>query len=1773
MLRKMHLKTTMVPGLAALVVVALLFVQAFAAEPEMASYTSYPIFLSQSVVPNIMIILDNSGSMNEPAYPVGEPYLVCGQVTVNATANRDDAEEKYGWAVDGSSYSHSTDLDLGALDAGATQDILVGIRFPNAGLPQGATITKAEIRFKACANTAGAAHIKIYGIKETDTAQFLDQGYEPSDGSFNVKNRPQTTNFENWIPGDWTSGTVYTSPDLKTIVQELVNQDGWTTSSPVGFKIYPVNGKRDAYAADNATANEPVLYVEYTSEDCYKYYGYFDPDSRYSYSSNKFQRDPNGPWSGDWLNWLTMRKVDVTRKVMMGGLATARTGGGNQTNYGEAPGAGNRTYYKSYNNPSATTGVSPYAGNQTYKIDNGYIYVTTSGNAKFTIAVQKDATAEPQDFVDGNLAGVLQKVGDKARWGNMWFYYGTGTNSEGGFVSNPIGTNLTTLVTDLQNTAANTWTPLAETYYVCARYFMQVKPQSGLGYHNNAIGAINNTMDPYYDTDFLECAKSFVILLTDGMSTKDSKIPADLKDYDGDGDRLDCTESSCEFPSGGSDHLDDVALWARTTDLRPDGGTKALEGDQNLILYTVYAFGGDEDAKTLLKDAAKNGGFDDKNGSDTPDLNEEWDKDGDGVPDTYYEASNGYLMEKQLMKAITDILKRASAGTAVSVLATSSEGEGTLVQAYFKPSITEGLNEITWVGYMHALWVDSMGRAREDTAPQGTEPGLDIKHDQIVEFFYDDRSGEAKFKRFELDANGDKSMGYTDQNGNGQFDPDEPYIDVNLNGTWDPGEPFDDANANGVLDSGEPFNDINGDGLWTEGDTFTDVNGNGQWDDDEPFIDINGDHLCCAPAEPYIEGAAPFNNGEYDPPENFVDANGNGVWDSAEPWQEVGGDPAAYDDGTDIFIPCGGGLTYTAETCHDRNGDGFWNPAEDYSDTPVPGLYTDGQYDPGDYCMVHDLNGNTVWDEGEPFIDMNGDGYYDAGVDVFNADTSCDTNLNGQRDPAETYTDLNLDGQWNQAEPFTDTNGNGVYDEPEPYVDQNSDGHWTAGESFTDTNGNGYYDPAEPYSDVNANGQWDAGEPWWYIYTEHLMDELEPLWEAGEKLADRDPATRRIKTFVDLDFDGVVDTGESIDFSTDPSASPDSATDNAYTLKPYLGVKDDTAYAHLGSTENERAKNLVMFILGYGSGFYGSTDLRDRTLGGKIWKLGDIVYSTPVTLGRPMDNYGLIYGDLSYQTYYNQYKNREQLVYVGANDGLLHAFLMGQYTVGDNPATAGTTEQIYFTRSSDSQSANLAYGDEVWAYAPQALLPHLKWLADPDYTHVYYVDLKPRLVDAKLWDAADSDHPGGWGTILLGGLNMGGKSIWSTSTFGDGSTDRTFTSSYFALDVTNPHNPVLLWEKTYSTVGLTTSQPTVAKVGDKWFAIFGSGPTDYTGTSTQQPHVYILNLLTGETKRDYQIAVNDSFMGAGPVTVDIGLNYNVDTGYIGLTYQSGANWKGKMYRIRVPKTSGDWRIPSLSDVYDDDPANWNFSLMLDVDGPVTASPSASVDNYDNLWIYFGTGRFFSDDDKTDMSAQYFHGVKDPYYNQAMYTTEAAASSQSPTGFDLLDSTDIGVYTDQTVTGHPDTGVDTWIELLSDMRTRDGWRVTLGTTAETDGERVLNKPTVLGGIVFDTTYIPSSDPCGFGGSSSLLGLYYETGTAYIEEVFIGGTTEVTVGGETKNLVGTRTNLGVGRGSSVAIHVGRQEGATGYVQQSTGIVQSIELNPAFKVKSGFIYWRER
>ncbi|MBU0730213.1 MAG: hypothetical protein KKA70_10760, partial [Proteobacteria bacterium] len=521
------------------------------------------------------------------------------------------------------------------------------------------------------------------------------------------------------------------------------------------------------------------------------------------------------------------------------------------------------------------------------------------------------------------------------------------------------------------------------------------------------------------------------------------------------------------------------------------------------------------------------------------------------------------------------------------------------------------------------------------------------------------------------------------------------------------------------------------------------------------------------------------------------------------------------------------------------------------------------------------------------------------------------------------------------------------------------------------------------------------------------MEDIVPLWEAGVMLAARnlDAFPRTIFTYID---DAAVPkdiAGKGVKFHAD----------NAAWIKPYLGIKNNSTWSYLGSNHDERAANLIHYVAGYDPGSSkidaATTNMRTRVVNGQVWKLGDIVNSTPVTVDGPPERFDVIYSDFGYHEFYEFHRNRadrETMVYVGGNDGMLHAFTSWQYDSRDKefklpPATFD------------------GIGAELWGFIPQSLLPHLKWLPHQGYNHVYYVDLQPKVTAAQIFYNILGDpssgtlvepvgqeyHKNGWGVMLLGGLRMGGKDIKVTDDFDYDSstadTTKTVTSSYFALDISNPRVPKVLWEKTFTDLEFTTSVPGIIKVGNKWYAVISSGPETYDGTSNKKGHVYILDLATGvpyqgtgPTDWFFETDHTDAFLSTA-VGLDKRLNYNVDAVYFGEAHDTGNpdGWKGSAYRVGIPWVCS---VADCTQVEYGDTVNgayvtnpndglnpWYLSRLFDSPAPITAPVSLSIDGLSNAWVFFGTGRYFSQADKTTMDTQYLFGIKDPFFNRA-YTT-------------------------------------------------------------------------------------------------------------------------------------------------------------------------------------------
>ena len=312
---------------------------AVAAEPVIADYTAYPLFMANEIAPNIMVILDNSGSMNYPAYgtlanyyaylgryyhPVLSDDYRCRNVAFSILQSQDDAEEQ---TSNYTTYYNDSDLDLGSFNAydsdgdgvyESSNNAVSGLRFNSVSIPQGRTILKAYIEFVAIENSQtlpSETNFVIVG-EAADAAAVFNTTLN------NIKSRTATSASVNWNNvGPWTKDDTYRSPDISAIVQEIVDRGGWSQGSALSLKITGT-GKRNAYTYDNTPTKAAKLYVEYSG--CQEFYGYFDPTSNYTYSSSQFVRDPAGAWNGNFLNWLTMRRIDVARKVFMGGKATPR---------------------------------------------------------------------------------------------------------------------------------------------------------------------------------------------------------------------------------------------------------------------------------------------------------------------------------------------------------------------------------------------------------------------------------------------------------------------------------------------------------------------------------------------------------------------------------------------------------------------------------------------------------------------------------------------------------------------------------------------------------------------------------------------------------------------------------------------------------------------------------------------------------------------------------------------------------------------------------------------------------------------------------------------------------------------------------------------------------------------------------------------------------------------------------------------------------------------------------------------------------------------------------------------------------------------------------------------------------------------------------------------------------------------------------------------------------------------------------------------------------
>ena len=248
------------------------------------------------------------------------------------------------------------------------------------------------------------------------------------------------------------------------------------------------------------------------------------------------------------------------------------------------------------------------------------------------------------------------------------------------------------------------------------------------------------------------------------------------------------------------------------------------------------------------------------------------------------------------------------------------------------------------------------------------------------------------------------------------------------------------------------------------------------------------------------------------------------------------------------------------------------------------------------------------------------------------------------------------------------------------------------------------------------------------------------------------------------------------------------------------------------------------------------------------YPLGDIVHSAVQYVGPP----NKLLSEASYSAFLVANKDRIPVVYVGANDGMLHAF-------------------------------DATNGEELFAFIPEGVHTNLEQHSNPlSRIQEYYVDGTPTIGDAfgNFPNSSDgvseacNDDGYCWRTVLVGGLNSGGSSI-------------------YALDVTDPQRDkqnakkMFLWEFSHADLGHTFSRPVIAQLQNKiWVAIFGSGIHDVSESTAA---LFIVDIATGTLLHKIE-AGNASPNGLlSPTAYDVDFDNYVDFVYAGDS--KGNLWK------------------------------------------------------------------------------------------------------------------------------------------------------------------------------------------------------------------------------------------------------------------------------------------
>jgi type IV pilus assembly protein PilY1 len=503
--------------------------------------------------------------------------------------------------------------------------------------------------------------------------------------------------------------------------------------------------------------------------------------------------------------------------------------------------------------------------------------------------------------------------------------------------------------------------------------------------------------------------------------------------------------------------------------------------------------------------------------------------------------------------------------------------------------------------------------------------------------------------------------------------------------------------------------------------------------------------------------------------------------------------------------------------------------------------------------------------------------------------------------------------------------------------------------------------------------------------------------------------------------------------------------------------------------------------------------------------VGDIINGAPVIVGAPSRTFQ----DQDYPTFARDNQDRQQIAYVGANDGLLRAVALDT-------------------------------GAELFAYVPRPLFGKLAALSEPGYgsdpPHTNYVDGPIAEGDAYFGTSR------AWGSVVVGALGAGAQAVYAIR-----SPSLADASNVNATDI---H----LWDFTDRDdldMGSVFGKPAIVRVlmSDgtiRWVAIFGNGYNSSEDDGARQPGcddpiqdngatacgkavLYVVDIETGRliAKLDTRRGRRNDPRHSGEAREPNGLGQPTVVGRV-LTDSSG-NPLGGGDPIATIAYAGDlfgnlWRFDLTEPSNADAPtlifqARDPNGIAQPITAPVVLAPHPTGEG---TLVLFGTGRYLGQPDVSDLSVQSFYGVWDRGGSTEVSADALLEQSFLETGIQVPGGDSSTVVSEgRTSTRNP-----------IDWSVHSGWRLDLVDGESAQGERVVSAPQLRGGRVVFASLIPEPDPCRTGGSSWLNAVSYTSGSALEDTPFdfdLSGTfdsADLLVTGSGAPVAGTSMRLAAG-----------------------------------------------